>query len=136
VPTKPSAFLWLRCLRALPLLLTGAVGPSLAQQTSPVGPQQPSKFQARVEAAAAAVGESNPKFKGSSPEYVQGLVEFVSGNMLFVLYHELAHATITQMGLPVPYRREAFQTALPSRRITTRLQSETLRLTGSCTTGS
>jgi hypothetical protein len=54
-----------------------------------------------VEAAAAAVRESNPKFKGSSPEYVQGLVEFVSGNMLFVLYHELAHATITQMGLPV-----------------------------------
>jgi Putative metallopeptidase len=101
VPTKPSAFLWLRCLRVLPLLLTGAVGPSLAQQASPVGPQQPSKFQARVEAAAAAVRESNPKFKGSSPEYVQGLVEFVSGNMLFVLYHELAHATITQMGLPV-----------------------------------
>jgi hypothetical protein len=35
------------------------------------------------------------------PEYVQGLAEFVSGNMLFVLLHELAHAAITQMGLPV-----------------------------------
>lgn len=40
-------------------------------------------------------------FKNLSPEYAQGLAEFVSGNMLFVLLHELAHAAITQMGLPV-----------------------------------
>jgi hypothetical protein len=52
------------------------------------------------------VRESNPKFKGSSPEYVQGFVEFISGNMLFVLYHEMAHAAITQMGLPVLGRME------------------------------
>jgi hypothetical protein len=54
------------------------------------------------------VRESNPKFKASSPEYVQGLVEFVSGNMLFVLYHELAHTTITQMGLPVLGKMEEY----------------------------
>ena len=78
VPTKPCAFLWLRCLRVLPLLLIGIVGPSIAQQASPVGPQQPSKFQARVEAAAAAVREiiQNSKVarrntsKGSSNLYI------------------------------------------------------------------
>jgi hypothetical protein len=39
--------------------------------------------------------ESMPKTE------TQGLAEFVSGNMLFVLCHEIAHAAITQMGLPV-----------------------------------
>jgi hypothetical protein len=36
----------------------------------------------------------------------QGLAEFVSGNLLFVLCHEIAHAAITQMGLPVLGREE------------------------------
>jgi putative metallopeptidase DUF4344 len=39
-------------------------------------------------------------------QYVQGYAEFVSGNMLFVLLHELGHASITQMGLPVLGRME------------------------------
>jgi hypothetical protein len=99
LPIKPAAFLRLRWVSLF--LLIGGFEPALAQQAPPISPQQPPKFQARVEAAAEVVRESNPKFKGSSPEYVQGLVEFVSGNMLFVLYHELAHAAITQMGLPV-----------------------------------
>jgi hypothetical protein len=80
--------------------------PTVAQPISPISPQGPSKFQARIDAAATALRESNPKFKGSSPEYVQGFAEFVSGNMLFVLYHEMAHAAITQMGLPVLGRIE------------------------------
>jgi Putative metallopeptidase len=33
-------------------------------------------------------------------------VEFVAGNMLFVLLHELGHAAITEMGLPVLGRME------------------------------
>jgi Putative metallopeptidase len=36
----------------------------------------------------------------------QGLAEFVTGNLLFVLCHEIAHAAITQMGLPVLGRAE------------------------------
>jgi Putative metallopeptidase len=36
----------------------------------------------------------------------RGLAEFVSGSMLFVLCHEIAHAAITQMGLPVLGRTE------------------------------
>jgi Putative metallopeptidase len=58
-------------------------------------------FQARIDAAALALRDSNPQFRRLSPKYLQGLAEFVSGNMLFVLLHELAHASITEMGLPV-----------------------------------
>jgi hypothetical protein len=65
-----------------------------------------SGFQARINAAALALRESNPRFKNLTPQYVQGIAEFVSGNMLFVLLHEMAHAAITQMGLPVLGRME------------------------------
>jgi hypothetical protein len=58
------------------------------------------KFQARIDAAARALAK-NPRYKDVSPEYLQRMSEFVSGNMLFVLLHELGHAAITQMGLPV-----------------------------------
>jgi hypothetical protein len=87
-------------------LMSGA-GPVVAQPTPPESsassqsPAPPGTFQTRIEAAARALRESNPRFMNLSPEYVQGLAEFVSGNMLFVLLHELAHAAITQMGLPV-----------------------------------
>ena len=120
---------WLRFV----LLLTLVVGPeSVAAQSAPPGPaaaSQPAapsqtaapsqsqaspeaavpadsgKLQARIEAAALAL-RNNPQFKNLSPKYLQGLAEFVSGNMLFVLLHELAHAAITQMGLPVLGRME------------------------------
>jgi len=63
-------------------------------------------FQTRIDAAAQALREGNPRFKGLSPKYVQGRAEFVSGNMLFVLFHEMAHVAITEMGLPVLGRME------------------------------
>ena len=65
----------------------------------------PERFQARIDATARTL-RGNPRYKNVSPKYLQGLVEFVSGNMLFVLLHELAHAAITQMGLPVLGRME------------------------------
>src|SRR5262245_54768503 len=36
----------------------------------------------------------------------QNLTEFVVGNMLFVLMHEMAHVHVTEMGLPVLGREE------------------------------
>jgi hypothetical protein len=42
-----------------------------------------------------------PQFKNVSPTYLQALAEFVSGNMLFVLLHQLGLAAIIEMGLPV-----------------------------------
>jgi hypothetical protein len=55
----------------------------------------------RIDAAAEALRNSSPRLKGASQEYVRGLAEFVTGNLLFVVLHEMAHASITQMGLPV-----------------------------------
>jgi hypothetical protein len=63
------------------------------------------KFQERIDAAARALRD-NPRNKNLSVKYLQGLAEFVSGNMLFVLLHELGHAAITEMGLPVLGRVE------------------------------
>jgi hypothetical protein len=72
----------------------------------PVKLPELSAFQAKVDAAALALRETDPRFKSLSPVAAQSLVEFVSGNMLFVLLHELGHAVITQMGLPVLGRME------------------------------
>jgi Putative metallopeptidase len=62
-------------------------------------------FQQRIDAAARALHD-NSQYKHLSLKYLQGLVEFVSGNTLFVLLHELGHAAITEMGLPVLGRME------------------------------
>jgi putative metallopeptidase DUF4344 len=72
------------------------------QELSPP-PKSPelSAFQSRLNAAALALRARDPRFADLSPEAAQSLLEFVSGNMLFVLLHELGHAVITQMGLPV-----------------------------------
>src|SRR6516165_10951837 len=84
-------------------------GPSLSSapsQSEPADTAKSGNFQTRIDAAAQALRESNARFKGLSPKYVQGRAEFVSGNMLFVLLHEMAHVAITQMGLPVLGRME------------------------------
>jgi Putative metallopeptidase len=81
----------------LPLLFAIGVivGPVLAQPA----PAQPAALQAKTDAAAAAL-ERNPRFKSLSPPYRQVIAEFMAGNMLFVLLHELAHATASQMQIP------------------------------------
>jgi hypothetical protein len=62
-------------------------------------PAQPGALQARIDAAAAAL-EKNPRFKSLSPQYRQVIAEFMAGNTLFVLLHELAHAATSQMQIP------------------------------------
>jgi hypothetical protein len=63
-------------------------------------------FQAKIDAAALVLRDSDPKLKQYSPKRMQAVAEFVVGNMLFVLMHETGHAAITQMGLPVLGRLE------------------------------
>ena len=92
------------------LLLTFAflvsAEPIVAQPaSSEAASSEGEKFQAKINATAHALGD-NPRFKKLSPEYRQELVEFVVGNMLFVLLHEIGHAAITQMDLPVLGRPE------------------------------
>ena len=99
---RPSRLL--RRRHILPLLLVVLMF-ATEQIFAQPAPYDSEKFEARIGAAALALG-SNPRFKSSSQTYRQKLAEFVSGNILFVLCHEVAHAAMTQMGLPVLGRAE------------------------------
>jgi Putative metallopeptidase len=76
-------------------------GPLFAQPA----PAQPGTLQARSDAAAVAL-EKNPRFKNLSPLYRQQIAEFMAGNTLFVLLHEMAHAATSQMRIPALDRKE------------------------------
>jgi hypothetical protein len=84
-------YIWLALLFAVMLI----AGPVFAQPA----PAQSGALQARIDAAALAL-EKNPRFKGLSPQYRQVIAEFMAGNTLFVLLHELAHAATSQMQIP------------------------------------
>jgi Putative metallopeptidase len=68
-------------------------------------PAQAATVQAKIDTAAAAL-EKNPRFKGLSPAYRQVIAEFVAGNSLFVLLHEMAHAATSELPIPAPLRKE------------------------------
>src|SRR3954453_5094292 len=57
--------------------------------------------------------ENDPRFnRGKTPQQIKDGVEFVTGNVLFVLGHEVAHALISQFELPVLGREEDAADAL------------------------
>src|SRR6516162_9029533 len=70
-------------------------------QPPPSGPP----FQARVEELARAL-QNDPRLKNLSEQQRIDRVEFVVGNTLFVLLHEMGHVLITEMKLPVLGREE------------------------------
>jgi hypothetical protein len=106
-PALPAGRWWYRLLA---LLLIGA-GPTLAQPDNPVPTEELSAqaasalFQTRISAVARML-QNNPRLKRLSAQQRENLVEFVTGNMLFVLLHELAHAAIDDFELPVLGRDE------------------------------
>jgi hypothetical protein len=74
-----------------------------AASTQPAPSAPP--FQARVEELARAL-QSDPRLKGLSEQQRIDRVEFVVGNTLFVLLHEMGHVLIADMKLPVLGREE------------------------------
>jgi hypothetical protein len=50
--------------------------------------------------------QNNPRLKKVSQQKRESLVEFVMGNMLFVLLHELSHAAVQELRIPVLGREE------------------------------
>jgi hypothetical protein len=91
------------------VLLLGA-GPALAQTNEPEAglaeaQARAAAFEARMNEAARAL-DTNPKLRKFTQEQRKGLVEFVSGNLLFALVLEVGHALVTEMGLPVLGREE------------------------------
>jgi Putative metallopeptidase len=73
-----------------------------AAQPTPI---QFDRFKARIDDAVRGLGNES-RLKNVSLQQRQELAEFVSGNMLFVLLHELAHAAISELDLPVLGRPE------------------------------
>jgi hypothetical protein len=49
---------------------------------------------------------TDPRLKNLTPKEQMDLLEFVAGNMLYVAFHEMGHALINEMGLPVLGREE------------------------------
>jgi hypothetical protein len=102
---KPGLLQRRHILLLLPFVLLLSAEPIFAQTAPEAASSEGEKFQARINDAARTLG-NNPRFKSLSPKNRQELAEFITGNMLFVLLHEIGHATITQMGLPVLGRPE------------------------------
>jgi hypothetical protein len=95
----------------LPFVLVFGTAPVVAQpaaesSAASKAPNQPDykaeseRVQARIDATVLAARDLG-RYKGASAKYLQGLVQFITGNMLFVLLHELGHSSITQLKLPV-----------------------------------
>lgn len=59
----------------------------------------------RLQLAVTAIS-AHPRVKGVTPEKIKATTEFVLGNSLFALLHEMAHGLIADLGLPVLGREE------------------------------
>jgi hypothetical protein len=99
---------------ALFALLALGTGPLSAQPASPSAPTiqaSPELLARTAEFEASIVGlarrlANEPRLRGLSPQTRQQRVEFVVGNMVFVAAHELGHAVISELDLPVLGREE------------------------------
>jgi hypothetical protein len=85
----------------LPFVFIGLAGALWAQPKPP----ELDQFQSRIHDAVRALGD-HPRMKGVPLERRQEIAEFVAGNMLFVLLHELAHTAISELDLPVLGKEE------------------------------
>ena|SRR6516165_10058293 len=94
-------------LAALSMALWFAATPAFAESNA----DETSLFQARIKDAARNLAD-RPAFKNLSAADREKLMDFIVGNMLFVILHELGHAAITEMRLPVLGRPEAPPTRL------------------------
>jgi hypothetical protein len=94
------------------ILLCGAC-PAEAQQPPPDALKEfkqrlyagSQRFRERMDEAARNI-DQHPRLKDLTPQQRIDLVAFVLGNMLFATLHELGHAHIQEMGLPVLSREE------------------------------
>ena len=78
---------------------------SLAGRACAGTPASRHELERRV-AEAARLLAGRPRLKGMSQAQREKHVEFVVGNLLFVLGHETGHAVIREMGVPVVGREE------------------------------
>jgi hypothetical protein len=106
-------FAWRACpaALALPLLILFAEAAAIAQ-TASRAQEARSELEQRV-LDIAHMFQNDPRYnKGKTPQQIKDGVEFVTGNVLFVLGHETAHALISELGIPVLGREEDAADAL------------------------
>jgi hypothetical protein len=70
---------------------------------TPAGAQD--SFEARLDTVVRDL-EKDSRFRGLSTAQRRDRIEFVAGNVLFALMHEVGHMSISEMGLPVLGREE------------------------------
>ena len=66
---------------------------------------RPPPLELRMDDATSAL-DMNPRLRNLTREQRHAIVEFVTGNTLFVLLHEFGHTVISEMGLPVLGKEE------------------------------
>jgi len=97
---------------AFPLLILFAVPAAVAQTAAGAHSATRSELEQRV-LDIATMFQNDPRYnKGKTPKQIKDGVEFVTGNVLFVLGHETAHALISEFGIPVLGREEDAADAL------------------------
>jgi len=87
-----------RLLCALPLVVVTGVAPAAAQGQMHAVPPQGEKMPMDK---AAKVMDADPSMKKMPMDQRMTVLEFVAGNMVFVLQHEMGHAQISERRLPV-----------------------------------
>lgn len=83
------------------LALLSAAMLALVQPTAAQSPQPHAKMSDAMHEMS-----GDPRLTRLSPKEQMDLVEFVTGNMLFVAFHEMGHALINELGIPVLGREE------------------------------
>jgi hypothetical protein len=89
--------------------LAGAMTAAALIVNAPTASAQPTEQQSRIAAGvdeAVKALDSSPRLKKMSPQAKKQLVEFVLGNTLFVMGHEMGHALINEMNMPTLGREE------------------------------
>ena len=99
--TTSSALRWIRRWAAV-LVLVALPGGMLRADPPPADDPD---CAARLEAAVDAIS-TYPRVKDVPRATLKATAEFTTGNMLFVLLHEMAHGLISDLGLPVLGREE------------------------------
>jgi Putative metallopeptidase len=105
-----------RPLRHILLLLAFALLFAVEPVFAQIAPSEGDQLQARIEAAARAHA-GDERYKGLSPKDRLALAEFVAGNTLFALLHEMGHAVVAEMGLPVLGKEEDAADAFAATRL-------------------
>lgn len=97
---------------ALPLLVLFAEPAAIAQPVTEVHKARKVELEQRV-LDIVHMFQNDPRYnRGKTPQQIQDGVEFVTGNVLFVLAHETGHALISVFEIPVIGREEDAADAL------------------------